>query len=66
MNSRHPIHRIFIIAAVLGAWCIPGGAWGQNVNKVRQIRVEKANGKTVLSIPGTVSVNYTAFAVNSP
>ena len=66
MNSRHPINKIVFIAAVLGAWCVPGGAWGQNVNKVRQIRVEKADGKTVLSIPGTLTVNFTAFAVTTP
>ena len=66
MNTRHPIHIVFMFAAVLGAWGVPGGAWGQDINKVRQIRVEKVDGKTVLSIPGTLTVNFTAFAVAAP
>ena len=65
MNSRHPIHRILFVA-LLGACLVPGASWGQDINRVRQIRFERADGKTVVHVPGTRGVNFTAFAADSP
>ncbi len=68
MNSRHPFHSLIIATCLLGVCAAPRTTWGETptVNKVRQIRVERENGKTVISVPGTVAVNFTAFANTSP
>lgn len=64
MNNRHflTLISLFFVGAVL----LPVVASGQDINKVRQVRLEKEDTKTVIVIPGTRVVNFTAFAVESP
>jgi type IV pilus assembly protein PilQ len=68
MNSRHPFHSIILATWFLGVCAAPWTTWGQTptINKVRQIRVEREGGKTVISVPGTLAVNFTAFANATP
>lgn len=66
MNSRHSFKFVLISMILSGAAFLPSAVFGQDFNRVRQVRLESGDGKAVIVIPGTRAVNFTAFAVESP
>ncbi len=66
MKSRHSFMFLLVALFLSGAAFLPSRSYGQEFNRVRQVRMENEDGKTILVISGTRTVNFTAFAVESP